>query len=87
VKSLALPEFWQCFEKLPANIQRAARKNYGLWQQDPKGASLRFKKIKDDLWSVRASRSYRALATFENNSYVWFWIGTHDEYEKLIRNL
>jgi hypothetical protein len=87
MKSQALPEFWAAFGKLPPKIQTTARKNYDLWQQHPGLKSLEFKKIKDDLWSIRAGSGYRALGTRADGVYVWFWIGAHDEYERLLRTL
>lgn len=87
MKSSALPDFWRRFHLLPPAIQRTAEKNFRLWQRNPTLKSLAFKKIKSDLWSVRAGSGYRALATFEDGGYVWFWIGTHDDYERLLREL
>jgi hypothetical protein len=87
VKSSALPEFWTCFEQLPPKVQRVARKNFLLWQKQPGLKSLGFKRIKHDLWSVRAGSGFRALATFDDGRYLWFWIGPHDEYERLLRRL
>lgn len=86
MKSSALPEFWDCLETLPPQVRKIARKNFKLWQKNPSLKSLGFKKIKNDLWSVRAGSGFRALATFEDNRYLWFWIGTHDEYERIIRD-
>ena len=86
MKSRALPEFWDCLEELPPEIQKIARKNFKLWQKNPTLKSLAFKKIKSDLWSVRAGSGFRALGTFEGDGYLWFWIGTHDEYMRIIRN-
>jgi hypothetical protein len=86
VKSSALPEFWDCLADLPPQVQKIARKNFKLWQKNPSLKSLGFKKIKNDLWSVRAGSGFRALATFEDGRYLWFWIGTHDEYERIIRD-
>ena len=87
MKSSALAEFWDCFEKLSPQAQRIARKNFRLWKGHPTLKSLGFKRIKHDLWSVRAGSGFRALATFDGGCYVWFWIGRHDEYERLLRNL
>ena len=87
MKSLALPDFWQCLDRLPPKAQRTARKNYRLWQRSPSLKSLAFKKIKGDLWSIRAGSGFRALATFDDGAFLWFWIGTHDEYERLLRSL
>jgi hypothetical protein len=85
VKSTALPVFWKCLDKLPPKVQQTARKNFKLWQQNPTLKSLGFKKIREDLWSVRAGSGFRALALLEADTYVWFWIGSHDDYEKLLR--
>ena len=87
MKSSALPEFWACLNQLPPKVQRTAQKNFKLWQQEPTLKSLGFKRIKADLWSVRAGSGFRALATFEDGCYIWFWIGGHDEYERLLRQL
>jgi hypothetical protein len=54
VKSFALPEFWNGLNSLPPPVQKIARKNFKLWPKDPALKSLGFKKIKADLWSVRA---------------------------------
>ena len=86
MKSSALPEFWDCLEQLPVSVQKTARKNFRLWQKNPSLKSLAFKKIKSDLWSARAGSGFRALATFDGGCYLWFWIGTHDEYDRIIRN-
>ena len=87
MKSSALPEFWDCLEQLPPPVKKIARKNFKLWQRSPTLKSLEFKKIKADLWSVRAGSGFRALATFDDGRYLWFWIGTHDKYERLLRQL
>lgn len=87
MKSSALPEFWDCLEHLPPPVQKIARKNFKLWQRSSTLKSLEFKKIKGDLWSVRAGSGFRALATFDDGRYLWFWIGTHDKYERLLRDL
>ncbi len=51
---------------------------------DPYHPSLHFKKIRG-LWSVRVGRSYRALAAEQDGDYLWFWIGAHAEYDRLIK--
>jgi hypothetical protein len=45
--------------------------------------SLHLKKV-NQLWSVRVGRRYRALAVQEEEALIWFWIGTHAEYDRLI---
>jgi hypothetical protein len=34
---------------------------------------------------VRVGMQYRALARFEGNVLVWTWIGTHADYDQLLR--
>jgi len=36
-------------------------------------------------WSARVGLDYRALATPVDDGFLWFWIGTHGEYDRLIR--
>jgi hypothetical protein len=69
--------------KLPPEIQRLARKNSKLWLSDPGRPSLHFKKVKG-FWSARAGGNHRALAIWSGEKIGWFWIGSHDEYERLI---
>jgi hypothetical protein len=79
--------FWRCYERLPERLQRLARKNFALWKLNPWHPSLQFKEVKPQLWSARVGLDYRALAAFDDTTYVWFWIGTHDEYLHLIASL
>ena len=80
----ATPDFWYHYRQLPPEVQRTADKNYQLLADDPYHPSLHFKKIRD-LWSVRVGRGYRALATEQDGDYLWFWIGTHADYDRLIK--
>jgi hypothetical protein len=36
------------------------------------------------IYSVRIGIHYRALGVREGDDIVWFWVGSHDEYERLI---
>ena len=42
------------------------------------------KKIAADVYSVRVGLEFRALAFDRGTHLTWFWIGPHDEYERLI---
>ena len=46
--------------------------------------SLHFKKIKT-FRSVRVGIKYRALGVEKDSNIVWFWIGSHADYDKLIK--
>jgi len=50
---------------------------------NPRHPSLRFKKV-GEVWSVRVGSGYRAAAILQDDTFFWFWIGTHDEYERLV---
>jgi hypothetical protein len=84
MKSDTLPSFWTGYSKLDESIRHKARKTYIVWQANPFHPSLRFKCVNhsEDIWSVRITRSYRALGIMENDVVTWFWIGNHDEYER-----
>ena len=75
--------FWSCFYSLPEPIQKLARKNYELLKENPRHPSLRFKKV-GKLWSVRVGGNHRALAMEDEDGYVWVWVGTHEEYDRVI---
>jgi hypothetical protein len=74
--------FWKCFDDLPEDVQRTARKNFKLLKDNPSHLSLQFKKV-GRFWSVRVGISHRALAVEDGTDWIWGWIGTHDEYERV----
>jgi hypothetical protein len=83
LKHLASPGFWDCFHELPENARELAERNFELLKQDPQHPSLHFKKI-GRYRSVRIGLSYRALAVEIPEGLLWFWIGTHAQYDKLL---
>jgi hypothetical protein len=74
-------DFWICFDALPVAVQKQARERFQLWRGDAFNASLQFKELFNDVWSVRVNQNYRALGRRQGNLIVWFWIGTHAEYD------
>jgi len=36
---------------------------------------------------VRITRDYRALGVRDGEAIVWFWIGSHADYERLLTQL
>lgn len=75
------PSFWYLYEKLPPSIQELADKQYKLLKADPRHSSLRLKKV-GKYWSARVSLSHRAVAVEIDEGLLWFWIGTHAEYDR-----
>lgn len=85
--SCATPRFWRCYNALLPEIQKLAVKNFQLFKTNPQHPSLRFERKKPELWSVRVGSGHRALARQLDDNLIWFWIGPHDEYERLLRAL
>jgi hypothetical protein len=73
--------FWEAYHRLPRQVQTLADGNFALLKADPKHPSLHFKRL-GNTWSVRIGRSWRALAVQDGRDFVWFWIGSHAEYDK-----
>jgi hypothetical protein len=67
----------------PLPIRKLADANYALLKRDPRHPSLQFKKV-GRYWSVRVGLRYRALAVEADDGYLWFWIGSHADYDKII---
>jgi len=74
--------FRDSYNALPQQTKELADKNYGFLKDNPPHPSLYFKKVdqKRNIYSVRVGNNYRALAVKEDDAYIWFWIGTHEEY-------
>jgi hypothetical protein len=84
LKHFANPFFWECYNHLPSSIQELADKNFRILKENPYHPSLHLKKV-GRYWSVRVGRNYRSVAVETEEGLIWFWIGTHSEYDKLIR--
>jgi mRNA-degrading endonuclease RelE of RelBE toxin-antitoxin system len=90
MKSELTAEFIKCFAKLPERVQKAARKNYKIWKKDPTHPSLEFKKLntRQPIYSVRVGSGWRAVGVMKgSDTIVWFWIGSHSNYDKLLKRL
>jgi len=84
MKHFASPSFWKCHKKLPQYIQQLASKNFELLKKDPYHSSLHLKRVRK-YWSARVGIKYRALGIEIEEGVLWFWIGTHAEYDKLVK--
>ena len=83
MKHHATGDFWDAYDRLPQQIQKLADENFELLKSDPKHPSLQFKRI-GRFWSARVGKSWRALAIQDGDDFIWFWIGSHSDYDKLI---
>jgi mRNA-degrading endonuclease RelE of RelBE toxin-antitoxin system len=89
VKSRTTAQFRKMYADLPKQVQEQTRKAYLQFKQDPSYPSLRFKKIHPTLpiYSARINKNYRAVGQLEGDTAIWFWIGSHAEYDMLLEQL
>ena len=87
MNSQATSKFWKLYNQLPLNIQRRARRVYQLWKKNSAHPSLHFKCVDDiePIYSARIDNNYRVRGVRDQDTIIWYWIGTHDEYERLLR--
>ncbi len=80
-------DFLAYFAELPDAVKDQARKSYRLWKVDPSHPGVRFKRIHNHeaMYSVRVGKGWRALGLLDGDTITWFWIGSHAEYDRLIR--
>ena len=81
--------FREAYGRLPEHVRRRAREAYRRFKSDPRHPSLRFKQVHatDPIYAARVGLGYRALAVRNGEVVIWFWIGTHAEYDHLLRTL
>jgi hypothetical protein len=84
MRHFASPDFWAAYRKLPEAVRVLADKNFALLKSEPRHPSLHFKKV-GKLRSARVGLHYRALAAEVDGDLVWFWIGSHAEYDRLTK--
>ncbi len=79
----AAPSFWACYRSLPVGVQRIADKTFELLKDDPRHPSIQLKKL-DQFWSARVGLHHRALAIEAPDGFLWFWIGSHADYDRIV---
>jgi hypothetical protein len=84
MKHFATPKFWHAYRRLPGEVQKLANDCYDLLKQNPRHPSLHFKRI-GPYRSARVGLHHRALAVPSAHHAIWFWIGTHAEYDRILK--
>lgn len=84
MRHVASRVFWAHYRDLPPAIRKKADKNFELLKADSSHPSLHLKKV-GRFWSVRVGSRYRALGVASGEDLVWFWIGSHSDYDRMIR--
>lgn len=89
MKSRTTRRFRDALAELPAPIRQLARDAYQMFRQNPSHPGLRFKKLIPDppIYSVRIGIGHRAVGTLNGDTIIWFWIGSHADYDKLLKQL
>jgi len=83
MRSKRTSRFNELLRNLPGDVRKQAYTAYRLFRRDPYHPSLHFKKVSPTVYSARVGISYRVLGRREEDDLiVWFWIGTHAEYDK-----
>jgi hypothetical protein len=84
VSHFTTPDFWELYNALPREVRELADRNFALLKENPNHPSLHFRQV-GQYWSARVGIHYRALAVERADGFVWFWIGSHAEYDALLR--
>jgi hypothetical protein len=81
--------FRELLAALPSNVQQQAREAYRLFRQNPSHPGLRFKQVHQDppTYSARVGIGYRAVGVLDGATIIWFWIGSHADYDKLLAQM
>jgi hypothetical protein len=89
VRSRRNAAFRKRYAALPKSVQDQALKAFRLWRSDPAHPSLQFKKVHPRLpiYSARVTESYRSVCIRDRDVFIWFWIGSHPEYDRLLDSL
>ncbi len=89
MKSRTTAEFRKSFATLPKQVQEQTRDAYRQFKENPSYPSRRFKKVHPELpiYSARISNNYRAVGQLDGDTVIWFWVGSHAEYDRLLSQL
>jgi hypothetical protein len=87
MKSHTTTKFRKAFGDLPADVQKQARQAYRFFIENPHHPGLRFKSIHPNrpIYSVRIGLNCRAVGVLDEDDIIWFWVGSHADYDKLIQ--
>ena len=86
MKSFTSRRFREMYASLPNNVKVRAKRAYQLFRRNPGHPGLNFKKVDEanDIYSARIGLGYRALGQMDGEDIIWYWIGPHGEYDKLL---
>ena len=84
MKSVATSPFWKLYHALPETVRQEAKEAFRHFCHNPAHPGLSFERIRcePNSWSVRITRGYRAVGRMHGNTMIWYWIGTHADFDK-----
>jgi hypothetical protein len=79
--------FWKCYAEIPLTVRKQAKEAYKQFLKNPYYPSLHFKQIHSTrpIFSVRITINYRAIGIMQGEEIIWFWIGSHADYNNLLK--
>ena len=89
MKSYTTERFRKLLGALPEGVREQAREAYRFFRDNPYHPGLQFKKVHSakSIYSARVNVDYRVLGALTGDEIVWFWIGPHSEYDKILSRL
>lgn len=78
----------ELFDPLPNFIKELAVERYRQFCENPQHPSLRHHKLDDagslrpGSYSVSINMNYRAVYVVDGDCNVWYWCGTHGDYNR-----
>lgn len=88
MRSKTSPQFRKLLARLPEAAQTEAREAYQRFKVDPYDPALHFTRLVSagrDIYSARVGQRYRAVCSRYPDYWLWYWIGTHEQYNALLR--
>ena len=89
MKSRTTRRLREMLARMPGRVQQQARDAFRLFSQSPSHPGLRFKPVNVPLalYSARVGLGYRAIAKLEGDTAIWFWVGSHADYDQFLSQL
>jgi len=90
MRSLRTRQFKALYDTLPERVQREADNAYHRFKADPSYPGLNLERIqgtRQPVYSARVGLSHRALAVRTEDHWIWFWIGSHSDYDKVLAHI
>ena len=89
IRNVRTAAFREQLFRLPESIQQLAEAAFRMFLEDPSHPSLRHHALKDSnkgqhragSFSVSITMRYRAIYVRDGDTNVWYWIGSHADYD------